>query len=172
MNRAHQLREGKSRAMIRTIISRLFAMTLFMSRHKNAVASYYDESIYKGLAVVLDEPYDGAIYVRSIHDPFFAGVVDPAGSFRIRFHVECSRVIPKIEGCVLQGQINSAWVSFGPLAIECGGKYVTAMENMWPPVGDDGEGDPPSTLAPTPPPSGGLLSGLNSFGLSVIGPDG
>ncbi len=157
--------------MMHIAFSRLFAMAICMRNH--FVVSYYDESIHEGLTVVLDEPYDGAIYVRSIHDPFFSGVVDPAGRFTIRFHVECSRGIPKIEGCVLQGQINSVWVSFGPLAIECGGKYVTSMENMWPPLVDDGEDDPAlPTAPPPPPPSSGLLSGLNNLGLFVIGPDG
>jgi hypothetical protein len=74
--------------------SRLFAMILCMSHH--VAVSFYDESTHEGLTVVLDEPYDGAIYVRSIHDPFSSGVVDPAGRFTIRFHVECSRRVPKI----------------------------------------------------------------------------
>ncbi len=60
-----------------------------------------------------------------------------------------------------------------PVAIECGGKYVTSMENMWPPLGDDDvEVDPALPAATLPPLPGGLLSGLNSFGLFVIGPDG
>jgi hypothetical protein len=152
------------------ILSRLFVITLCMSHH--VAVQNNDEVFHEGLTVILDEPYDGAIYIRSIYDPFNSGVVDPAGRFTIRFHVECSRETPKIEGCVLQGQINTVWVTFGPLTLECGGKYLTSVQNMWPPIGDDGEDAPATTSTRAPRPPGGLLNGINSFGLFVIVPDG
>ena len=132
------------------------------------------ESEYEGFNVVLDEPYDGAIYVRSIHDPPASGIVDPTGRFTVRFHVECSRPIKPLAGFNLQGQLNSAWIHFGVISLSCGHKYSSAVENAWPPASSK---DAPSDIAEFTRRASltgraSVLSGPNSFGLFVTAQDG
>jgi hypothetical protein len=125
--------------------------------------------------IVLDEPYDGAIYIRSAHDPIRSGIVDPSGRFTVRFHADCSWPLDRIVEVQLQGQLNWAWINFGSIYVACGRKFSSSLVNVWPAVIEDGRDTFPNTYLKFMAASGGkpvLMNGPNSFGLFAMAADG
>ena len=138
-------------------------------------SAHLTDSGDEGFKVVLDEPYDGAIYVRSIHDPSTSGIVDPNGRFTVRFHVECAIAIQRIDGYQLQGQLNSVLIDFGSLSLSCGHKYSSSVANTWPALGSSDRDSFATTYQRFLDAHVGkahILNGPNSFGLFAIAPDG
>eukprot|EP00292_Cryptomonas_paramecium_P013929 CAMPEP_0113675038 /NCGR_PEP_ID=MMETSP0038_2-20120614/7777_1 /TAXON_ID=2898 /ORGANISM="Cryptomonas paramecium" /LENGTH=233 /DNA_ID=CAMNT_0000591735 /DNA_START=672 /DNA_END=1369 /DNA_ORIENTATION=+ /assembly_acc=CAM_ASM_000170 len=133
-------------------------------------ASYFDND---GVKLVLDEPFNGAIYSRSIYDPANGGAVTLAGALHIHFHIDCSRPNLNIPVLNLNAQLNEEWLFLGNLHPLCNNHYNILVSDKirWFSYqsNETSSGNGSTTFGPF---GSGFLLGLNSFGIFASDEEG